>query len=236
MAYAFVAESQASSSASGTSIAVSLGTSPTAGNLLYMIAAQSLDSTCTFTDSLGNTVTPIGDIREAAIADRLYHAYAANITGGADTVTATFGGSGLNRRVYVLEMSGLDTSAPLVDNHEITDTGNNPTDTVTCTNTGTAGVFLALCTLLQGGSPTVGTALTNRASGLWFAGKWACIGYTNTGADSSNYTGNFVNSGFDRQTTVSAIFKEGSGGGSPVGPLLSGHLIGGGILTKGRLV
>lgn len=215
MAYAFVAESEASSAAAGTSIAVSLGTNPTAGNLLWMVAAQSIDSTCTFTDSLGNTIADIGNIREAAIADRIYHAYAANIDGGADTVTASFGGSGTNRRVYVLEISGLDTTAPLVDNHEVTDTGANPTDSATCTNTGTAGVFLILCTLLQGGTPTVGTGLTLRTQGIWFAGKYGTIGYISCGADSSNYSGNFVNATLDRSTTVSAIFKESSGGGGP---------------------
>lgn len=210
MAYGFVAEAEASTSASGTSLGVTLGTNPTAGNLLYLVAAVSVDTTCTFSDTLSNTMTPIGDIREAAIADRIFHAYSKNITGGADTVTASYGASGTNRRIYVLELSGLDTTAPLVDNAEGTDTGNNPTDTVTCTNAGTAGVFLILCTLLQGGTPTVGTGLTLRTSGLWASAssKFATIGYQNTGADSSNYSGNFGNSAFDRQTTVAAIFQE----------------------------
>lgn len=215
MAYAFVADSEASASAAGTSIAISLGTNPSAGNLLWMVAAQSVDSTCTFTDSLSNTVTAIGNIREAAIADRIYHAYSKNITGGADTVTATFGASGTNRRIYVLEMSGLDATAPLVDNHEVTDTGSNPTGSATCTNTGTAGVFMIACTLLQGGSPTVGTGVTARATGIWTSAssKLATVGYINTAADTNNYTGNFVNASLDRSTTVSAMFKEGSGGG-----------------------
>jgi hypothetical protein len=211
MAYAFVAESEASSDATGSTIAVTLATNPTAGNLLWMVAAGFADTTCSFSDTLSNTMTDIGSVREAAIADRIYHAYAKNITGGADTVTATFGVSitaPSSRRIYVLELSGLDTTSPLVDNVEATDTGSNPTDTDTCTNAGTAGVFLLLGADLQGGTLTVAGGLTLRANVWAGVNKNGTLGYKATIADSSNYTGAFSNASFDRNTRVGVIFQE----------------------------
>lgn len=218
MAYAFVADISAHSTASSSSIAVSLGTNPTAGNLLYVASVGLNVASVTHTDSLGNTWSEIGNMVEAAIPYRLFHAYAANISGGADTVTATFNTSGGNRGIYVCEISGLDTTAPLVDHAEVTDTGNNPTDTATCTNTGTAGVLMSVGLDAQTGALiSVGSGMTSKVVSMW---PWSganqnggCVQYKNTAADSNNYTSNFVNTAFDRTIQVAAIFKESSGGG-----------------------
>lgn len=220
MAYAFVADISAYSTASASSISVSLGTDPTAGNLLYVASDCYNIASVTHTDSLGNTWNEIGNIAEAGIPYRLFHAYAKNITGGADTVTATFNAANVNRGIYVCEISGLDTTAPLVDNHEVTDTGSNPTSTATCTNTGTAGVLMSVGLDAQTSALiSVGSGMTSKVAAIW---PWAganqnggCVQYKDVAADSADYTSNFVNTASDRSCQVAAIFKEGGAAANP---------------------
>lgn len=243
MAYAFVAEANAFSAATGTSIGVALGTNPTAGNLLYVVSSCVSDCTMTHTDSQSNSYTEIGRVREAAIAWTIAHGYANNVAGAATTVTATFSVSSSGGLfIYVLEISGLDDSAPLVDNHEVTDTGNNPTATATCTNTGTAGVLLSTGYNLQGGGNLApGTGMTARVDPIWdFGGGYqGVVQYKATAADTNNYTSNFSgNTTLSRSFQVAAMFKEagGGGGGGIVGNLIGGRLVRGGALMRGRLL
>lgn len=229
MAYAFVADIAAYSTASASSIAVTLGTNPTAGNLLYVASDCYNIASVTHTDSLGNTWVEIGNQVEAGIPYRLFHAYSKNITGGADTVTATFNAANVNRGIYVMEISGLDTASPFVDSAEVTDTGGNPTTTATCTNTGTAGVLMSVGLDAQTGTMiTVGSGMTSRQTNVWpwNGGNGGCVQYKATAADSNNYTSNFVNTDWSRTIQVAAIFKESSGGGG--GALHYQRTIGGG--------
>lgn len=215
MAYAFVAESEASTSASGTSIAVSLATNPTAGNLLHVVGFQAVNGvTITFTDSLSNTFSTTQAIGEAAIASTLSDGYAANITGGADTVTASFGGSGGYRGIYVLEISGLKTSAVLDGNGAATDTGTNPTAATTCTNTSQPGVMLSFVWGIQS-DVTVGTGMTLRTANLWAAmgtGGQPIIQYKNISSVAS-HTADAENGGLSRTVSVASLYLEDTGGG-----------------------
>lgn len=206
MAFAFVAEIEASSTASGSSLGVTLGTAATAGNVLHVNALLNADTTCTFTDTQSNTFTPLGSVREAAIAARLFHAYAANVVGGADTVTATFGAAGTNRGIYVLEISGL-ASSPADGHNEITDTGNNPTDTNTVTATGGPGVMVSVGSSLQGGLLGTGTGMTVRTSEIW-AGTYRTKVQYKAVAAAGSVSANFVNASFDRNVHTAVVYDE----------------------------
>lgn len=210
MAGAFVASAQAEGAASSTTIAVTPGTNPTTGNLLWVVVRSDADTTCTVADTRSNTFTPIGSIVEAGTGDELFHFYAQNITGGSSTITATLGAASISRGIYVEEWSGLDVTAPLVDNHEVTDTGANPTTNASNTNGGSAGVLLSFGNQVNG-TPgiTVGTGMTVRSATAWSTDTArGTAQYRVLAADTSTYTSNFVNATVDRVNQVAAIFKE----------------------------
>lgn len=210
MGYAFVQEIEASSSAAGTSISAALPSNVVAGNLLHAVALQGLSSqSITFSDSLGNTWSARPGVSEAAIQSTLMDAHAANIAGGADTVTATFGSSAGGRAIYVLEISGLKTASVLDGSGQSTDTGNNPTNSTTCTNAAQPGVMISFGMGFQT-AMTAGAGMTTRTSGLWVgygAGGNAICQYkaiTTTGAQ----TANFSNPTFSRQCSVASLYLE----------------------------
>ena len=210
MAGAYVASAQAEGAASSATIAVTPGTNPTTGNLLWVVVRSDADTTCTVADTRSNTFTPIGSIVEAGTGDELFHFYAKNITGGSSTITATLGAASISRGIYVEEWSGLDVTAPLVDNHEVTDTGANPTTNASNTNGGSAGVLLSFGNQVNG-TPgiTVGTGMTVRSATAWSTDTArGTAQYRVLSADTSTYTSNFVNPTIDRVNQVAAIFKE----------------------------
>jgi hypothetical protein len=207
MAYAFVQEVEASSNASAGSIA-SPNITTTAGNVLHVAALADPDTTCTFGDVLGGSYTPIGDIREALIAIRTYHAYANGINGGLNTVTATYGTGTMNKRaVYVLEISGLSPTAPLNAHNEVTDAGTNPTATATCTNTSQPGVLFSIGTDLQGHEYSTGTGMTTRTAQIWGSAYFTAVQYKNISTNAGQ-TSNFVNGFSDRGVQLAALYIE----------------------------
>jgi hypothetical protein len=215
VAYAFVAEAQANASAAGTSISIALGTNPTAGNLLHVVGHQFLSAqTLTFSDSLGNSYSTTQSVSEAAIASTLSDGYAENITGGANTVTVTFGSSAGRRGIYVVELSGLKTSSVLDGNGASTDTGNNPTDNTTCTNTSQPGVMLSFVYGIQT-SVTIGAGMTLRTSGIWSgigSAGLPIFQYRDISSVAS-HTANAANPSLSRQVSVSSLYLEDTGGG-----------------------
>lgn len=195
--------------AAGTSLGVAQASNPTAGNFLWVIAS-SADATMTVADSQGHTFTERGTVIEAGIPTRLRHFTAPITSSGANTVTATFGASVARRGILVVEISGV--SAWDVQDTQ-TDTGNNPTDAATVSNTAQPAIGLAYCIDLQGGSPGVGTGYTSGGQfdtyGSATGGRLEYKAITSVASQSAN----FVNATFSRTITAFAIFTDGGGGG-----------------------
>ena len=90
--------------------------SPTEAGNLIIVAVDWSDGSdfLSISDSQGNVYTQIGDEQHSSgvgVRSRLY--YAANIVGGATTVTTVVSGSPLWHEVYLHEYSGLDPIAPV---------------------------------------------------------------------------------------------------------------------------
>lgn len=190
---------EASGSAASTTLAVAI--TATAGNFLHVVA-WSDDTTITIDDT-ANTYTERGNVIEAAIPRRLRHFTAPVVTGGALTVTATFGASVANRQLVVIEADGITAyNAQGV----ATDTGNNPTTAATATLSVAAGFGIGVCVDFQGGTPTVGAGYTSGgviAGGGLLLGRIQYQAFASSGSKSCN----FGNAGFDRTCTVFALFE-----------------------------
>lgn len=172
-ATAFV-QSKAFNGFSGTDVAATFDANVTAGNLIcgYVMwgwsgAQPTLDSV---TDSLGNTYTLLHNPTNATPGALKFAAamfYAKNISGGADTVTATFSGSVSPRRIVIHEVSGADTTAPLDVSAMLaqSDPGTG-TDAVTSGSVTTTAsgdyIFGATADVSQGTTPVAGTGFTSR--------------------------------------------------------------------------
>lgn len=118
-ANAFVQSAQTTTGnvALGT-VAVAFVSNVTAGNLIAVGITWYNDpiTLSSVTDTLGNTYTVVQTVN-IALAQRYATAYAKNILGGANTVTATFSlATAIFRGIIVHEVSGADTTAPLDKN------------------------------------------------------------------------------------------------------------------------
>ena len=106
------------SSGSASTVATTFTSNVAAGNLIAVwvtwgSSSATLCSTCV-NDSLGNTYTIVQTVSRSG--KRTAMAYAKNIAGGANTVTATFSASISSRGIIVHEISGADPTAPLDGN------------------------------------------------------------------------------------------------------------------------
>lgn len=177
MAIAHVQSNGTTNDASSTTIAQAFGTSPVSGNLILVALSWGNTSaeTPTVADSHSNTYTQIGstlvDVPNGQCAAVFY---AKNITGGANTVTATFPGARDFRRIVIQEFSGASTTAPLDTfaavqaNTTTTGTDGTVTGNITPANNGSL-IWGLICPI--SGTPTIapGTGFTERietASGV----------------------------------------------------------------------
>jgi chitodextrinase len=98
-----------------SSNALPFGWPTTAGNLILVQVDWSEGATFnSISDSQGNVYTQAGSEQRSSsigVRSRLY--YAANIRGGATTITTVVNGSPAYHELYIHEYSGLDRSAPL---------------------------------------------------------------------------------------------------------------------------
>jgi hypothetical protein len=96
-------------------VAATFGAASTSGNLIA-VAVMYLGATLnSVTDSKGNTYTLVGSPTTGAGGNIVQLAYAKNITGGATiTVTANLSASSAQNEIVIHEISGADTSVPLV--------------------------------------------------------------------------------------------------------------------------
>lgn len=194
--------------ASATTITVSATLTVGRKYAIGVIGAD-VGSTVSAADTLSNAYTHRGSVVEAAIARRHHGLTCDPATGGATTITVTFPASADNRQVYVYEVQD-------VGNFDVfgtaTDTGNNPTDAASATNTAQPAFMLAASIFYQGGTPTVGTIGGSAGvdEGTIFVGSGMLIGRGESQSVSSvgSQSANFGNSAFDRSTTLLWIFLE----------------------------
>ena len=98
-----------------SSNALPFGVPITAGNLIVVQVDWSETATfSSISDNQGNTYVQVGNEQRSSsigVRSRLY--YAANVRGGATTITTVVNGSPVYHELYIHEYSGLDTSAPV---------------------------------------------------------------------------------------------------------------------------
>lgn len=199
-----VQTNELSAVAADTTVAVAQGSNPTAGNVnIVWVRGPSAATVTGVADTLGNTYTARGNVTEAGTGQVLYQ-FTAPITAGgaANTVTATYGASTANRGITVVEASGTYDAS-----NTGTDTGNNPTNAVSATNSAQPATLYMLCNDVQGGTPAVGTGFTNIGTG------WATLGLNyraqyKTVTTVASQSGNFGNAGFDRTNTGLVILLD----------------------------
>lgn len=199
-------------SSAATSI-VSSSITCTAGNQLWVIAISDDATISSITDSWSsgaNTYTERGSVIEAAILRRLHHATCQIATGGTGTVTVNLGASVSNRQVWLVEVTGVGAYDA---QGTATDTGNNPTDSASATNSAQPAFCVAAIVDYQGGTPTVGqisgSAATNGGS-LAAGGQLGGLVEYRSVSTVTAQTANFGNAPFNRTCTVFAVFLEDS--------------------------
>ena len=114
MAIAFVTGQVANNAnTSGSTVAVAFPSNVTSGGLIEVVARISADTTCSITDTLLNTYTAGPAILQATDSHKVFKFWTISASGGANTVTATFGNT-LRKGIIIREFSGAD-AAPADD-------------------------------------------------------------------------------------------------------------------------
>jgi hypothetical protein len=98
-----------------TSITTTMRGPTTAGNAIIVAVSwdSTSSSTVTCTDNAGNTYANVNVWNDATNTQALAICYATNITAATPTVTATFGATGVTRRIIATEYSGIATASPV---------------------------------------------------------------------------------------------------------------------------
>lgn len=194
--------------ASATTIASgSFSSNVTAGNTLWVITNSDTADTVAITKNSGTatigTVTDEGSVTEAGTAEELTH-FTIPITGtGSLDLLATFGSSQANRQILAFELSGVFS---ILGSDEQTDTGSDPTTTLTVNVTAQPAFGLSVCIDAQGGTPGVGTGWTNVGTfgGTVHNARVQSKSITSTG----NTTANFGNATLNRNNAALIVFDE----------------------------
>ena len=148
----------------------------------------------------GNAYVSLGGIQEAGTTQWLEEFYA-TIDNSMTSITADFGGAITGRAIAAIEYSG---GTGIDGDDQQTDTGSNPTTTLSITNTTQPGVMFCACNDVQGGTPTAGSGFTD--DGLIWSGfsntRWQYKAISTVGSQ----TGNFGNASLDRNNATALIF------------------------------
>src|SRR5207249_10561614 len=99
--------------AGGTTIAKAFTTSNVSGNLIVAAVSWGNNSAVTCSDSQGNSYAVATTQYDSTNNQSLAICYAANVTGGANTVTARFGSSAGYRRLLIHEYQGVALNSPV---------------------------------------------------------------------------------------------------------------------------
>jgi hypothetical protein len=109
----YVQGSSITNDAGGTTIATAFTTSNVAGNLIVAAVSWGKNSAVTCSDSQGNSYVVATTQYDGRNKQSLAICYAANVKGGANTVTATFGSSAGDRRLLIHEYQGVALTNPV---------------------------------------------------------------------------------------------------------------------------
>lgn len=224
MAGSVVQVLQFAQDASATSIAGAV--TWTAGEWVHVAVWSDDAPGCDLIDSLGNTFSFIGTVIEAGIPKRAHHFVGQITTGGAATLTGRYYSDvGLTTPVSVawrqMVACRLDGVIAYQSGNQGTDTGSNPTNTLT-TNVSVQPAFLLMVGIdYQSSTLTVGTGFTDVAFITGSGGGSSLDGrvQSKSVAATGLQGGNFTNAGFDRSVYLIAAFTEGTP--DPTPPVLS---------------
>lgn len=224
MAGSVVQVLQFAQDASATSIAGAV--TWTAGEWVHVAVWSDDAPGCDLIDSLGNTFSFIGTVIEAGIPKRAHHFVGQITTGGAATLTGRYYSDvGLTTPVSVawrqMVACRLDGVIAYQSGNQGTDTGSNPTNTLT-TNVSVQPAFLLMVGIdYQSSTLTVGAGFTDVAFITGSGGGSSLDGrvQSKSVAATGLQGGNFTNAGFDRSVYLIAAFTEGTP--DPTPPVLS---------------
>ena len=187
-AIAFVQVNAASGSSTNTE-SVAFTSNTTAGDLILVGSDFSSGSISSVTDTQGNTFTQVGSALHNPNGHYAVLFYAANIKGGADTVTAKISASASFLQVYLTEYSGVATSSPLDVQAGAVGTGSTVSSGSATT---TVADDLIFGYMDSGGTGSTGSGFTQRSG---FSGNviedeiaGAAGSYAATGTSTSDWT------------------------------------------------
>lgn len=216
MAITEVQRVEATGAASSSSIAVGCSAGTVSNYVRVLVRCDDPPVGITVTDNGafgGNSYVSLGGIEEAGTTQWLEEFYA-TIDNSMTTITVNYGGAITGRGVAAIEYTG--TSGVDGADQE-TDTGNNPTPTLSITNTVQPAVMFCACNDVQGGTPAVGSGFTD--DGVVWSGFSACRLQKKNITTVAAQTGNFGNASLNRNNATAVIFTESGGGGTPSLPI-----------------
>jgi hypothetical protein len=148
-------------SRSGSSLAVSLPSPATSGDLIVVAFDFASANFKSISDSRGNVFTQIGSELTTPGGGRTRMYYAKNVLGGSETVTVGLTGSSSYVEVYVNEYRGVDITNPLDATVQRTGTAGSVTSG-SATTTSANDLIMAYC--VADASCTAGSGFTTRST------------------------------------------------------------------------
>lgn len=178
-----------------------------AGNFLVILSNSDTNVSCTVTQNSGTatlgTITQRETQTEAGTAETT-KVYTCEVTGaGSLDLLATFGASDANRMLFAWEVTDVDA---FFGSTSATDTGSNPTPTLTVNVTSPPAFGLMVGVDVQSGTPSTGSGWTS--FGTFGSAVHLGRAQTRSVAVSGNLTGNFGNAGLGRNNTFMVVFTE----------------------------
>jgi glucose/arabinose dehydrogenase len=156
------------SDSTASTITQALPLATTAGNLIVAAVSWGSSSGLTCSDNQGNGYTTVTVQFDGTKNQSLGICYAANIKGGAVTVTATFSGTPPYRRIIVHEYTGVAATSPVditkINNANGTTTANGVTTTAATTTASGDLIFAAVMDDAAVTTIRAGTNFTLRGS------------------------------------------------------------------------
>lgn len=204
MAITEVQRVEVTGAATDTAIAASVDAFIVGRTVRVLVRCDDDPTGITVSDDVGNTYVSLGGVLEAGTTQWLEEFYTQVDTASAATVTAVFNATQTGRAICVLEYSGITGGgAPEGDDQE-TDTGSNPTPTLSANSTTSSGVMFCACNDVQGGTPSVGSGFTD--DGVIWSGFSNCRLQRKNTSTIGAQTGNFGNSSLNRNNSTAVIY------------------------------
>jgi hypothetical protein len=156
----------------GSSTTVTVAITLTAGNLVIVCCSPSTTPShiSSLTDTLGNTYAAELSIASGGSGSGyVRYSYAYNVIGGATTITCVFDGAQTNNRIWVTEVSGIETAFNPFDKavgqfETAPGTAVDGLNTTTVTTTTDGQYIWAHCRAVNtAANPTAGTGFTQRS-------------------------------------------------------------------------